>query len=153
MDDLCNKLMTQYDPKNVEALIEAAKQVTDFLNGRNLQSDMALNKKRNLEIAIAKLKPKPAKVYVLPEWEKFRLKYQYYGNEDVALIDNKDSSTIYKSTYEKLRELTATDTPAQKNYMPPWDELIKTTNNTGEVYGWIFNQIEYNAIRKKIMGL
>ena len=41
----------------------------------------------------------------IPPWEEFRLKHQYFANEDVALVDNKDQSTIYSTTYKKLREI------------------------------------------------
>ena len=87
--------MTQtYDPAKVDALLNSL----DGLD-RGLPSHVLS--------AIADLRPKPAKFPVMPEWETL---VHPNTKADVVLV-NDDRDVVYKSIYNALRELTATDKP------------------------------------------
>ena len=107
--------MTQtYDPAKVDALLNSL----DGLD-RGLPSDVLS--------AIAALRPKPAKFYVMPEWETL---VHPNTKADVVLV-NDDRDVVYKSIYNALRELTATDKPMV--HIPAsddWDQReINALNN------------------------
>ena len=92
--------MTTYDKDKVDALLD---QIAEWKNVRILNYPEV---RRIFDIA-ADLRPKPAKFYVMPEWETL-----VYPNTkaDVVLV-NDDRDVVYKSIYNALRNLTATDKP------------------------------------------
>ena len=94
--------MTQHDP-DVEALIYELK----------LQDKDGGYISDGVRQTLAKLEPKPEKVYVLPEWEH-RTENQiiWCRNENVS-----------HDAWIQLRYFTATDVPAQVWNMPTWEEL------------------------------
>ena len=132
--------MTNHKPEDVEALIDAAK----IILLSNPEDDYA---RRDLSAALAKFAPKPAKVYVLPE----------YGLSMPAAINAWLSyHTVGQSKWQELRELTATESPAQKWNVPKWVDVPKDSN------GWFDFTSEngitnhcgeqaYNAFCAKIM--
>ena len=136
--------------EDVEALIEAAKQVTDFLNGYNLQSNVALNKKRNLDTALTKFAPKPAKVYVLPKFQTLSKNADYVFLTDAF----GERVKLFRNVYNALRELTATEAAEQKWNMPTWDEMPKEGHGMIALPNgdWV-GQGAYEPLRDKIMAM
>ena len=94
--------MTQHD-SDVKALIKAARTACDVLVDAGYESIDV----KNLKAALAKLEPKPEKVYVLDElWPTaFETLMQRKGFDlyHITLDD----------LWHELRELTATDAPVQ----------------------------------------
>ena len=108
--------MTQHDPKDVEALIEAFDRYELHRN-----DSLSIGSYDRLKAARAKLKPKPEKVYVLPPTDAMtvELRYWYISNN----LDERE--------WDTLREVTATDAPASKWNMPEatpqwWLDISRT---------------------------
>ena len=162
--------MTQHD-SDVEALIEAAKAVQ---HGAFFGKDYGDSLKQ-LVAALAKLEPKPEKVYVLPEWKTFyeaqEMQYSSHWDGDYVTVDinardkNKTPISVNEDRYNLIRELTAINAPepAQKWNMPTWDEMPKGCtvykSTLGDICmdiegsGYIIRKPVFEAIRNKIMGL
>ena len=136
--------MTQHDPKDVEALIEAFDRYELHRN-----DSLSIGSYDRLKAARAKLKPKPEKVYVLPPTDAMtvELRYWYISNN----LDERE--------WDTLREVTATDAPASKWNMPLYDELHERfgsdafiTIKDGCAIHHDFRTF-WNKTRNKIMGL
>ena len=84
--------MTQHDPKDVEAAIELLRKAINEPNSYETETSLNLMRK-----ALAKLKPKTEKVYVLPKIKGMsRDVYDWFNN-----------SAVSSAEWNKLRELTA----------------------------------------------
>ena len=100
--------MTQHNPKDVEALIDAAKRASDHFNRTGIVS-----LETELNAALAKLEPKPEKprewwLNVYPD----KVPMPYDHPDDAAYGLRVNGETVH------VREVTATDAPASKFNMP-----------------------------------
>lgn len=95
--------MRKYDDKLVDELIG----IVERFNFGMGQEEGGLTL-QSMKVVAAALKPKPAKFYVLPEWDDFRKgRTEEYGS--VHLENGK--GVIEEMEYNSLRNLTATDKP------------------------------------------
>ena len=102
--------MTQHDP-DVEALIEALKDAREYVSSESCME--------RIDKTLAKFAPKPAKVYVLPEWQSI---------ESIYFLSWLSAHNINQNDWQELRELTATEAPAQKWNVPKWVDVPKDSN-------------------------
>ena len=129
--------MTDHTKEDIEALILVARKAASALFRVGLNGDST-----DVEKVLAKFAPKPAKVYVIPSWNDF-----FKAHRNTHFI------SLTKAEYEQVRELTATEAPAQKWNMPPLQQINEIC---GQPYGTApTNALDtwYEAIRNKIMGL
>ena len=127
--------MTDHTKEDIEALIEALKDAREYVSSESCME--------RIDKTLAKFAPKPAKVYVLPEW----------GERSAALTQWCIDVVCYKDEWNNLRELTATDAPAQKWNMPTLQQIKEIC---GQSYGTTpTNLLDtwYEALRNKIMAM
>ena len=137
----------QHNPKDVEALIDAAKRASDHFNRTGIVS-----LETELNAALAKLESKPEKPR---EWwlnvYSDGGSYYYDHPDDAAYGLRVNGETVH------VRELTATDAPVQKWNMPEWGELLLTSDNRFkfeyEYARYTIANDWYEGLRNKIMGL
>jgi hypothetical protein len=133
--------MTQHNPADVEALKLAA------IAARNTiaQAGDYHGIISQLDTALAKLEPKPEKVYTLPAWA-------HRGQQH---FDYCAAFALGPLAWDRLQELTAIEPPVNKWNVPEWAELVPENTGWVEIDPTLtpIAAITYKALRKKIMGM